>query len=273
MVLMTAPLLSYSQERLIDRLAMELTEKPDTIRYLAYYDEATKGSSQLLELIADGADSVPHVDPGHPLWFATMEDFVNHKLGGFHHGEYKPAFSQMPITFDSISIGYPMHDGFTALGIYYQAEETLHEALGIISSHKIPEQNWSFHKPHSKDIHFLKEQEENWFFEFEGLDHPLSFIFKIETPVGEFLMALAQGDGHSSFHNKGKHYHFTIFKRSSHHWEFYDRFLTDSFLLPWMDMDGDGVPELLYEAHGSIFFGVFSFYPNYHSVVPLSGER
>jgi len=104
------------------------------------------------------------------------------------------------------------------------------------------------------------------------LDHPLSFIFKIETPEVEFLMALPNGAGHGR-RSHGEKLHFTIFRRIDGDWEFFDRVVTDSFLLPWMDIDGDGVPEMLYEAHDSILYGVFRFFPTYKNIVTLSGER
>ncbi|MEM9327331.1 MAG: hypothetical protein AAGA85_16815 [Bacteroidota bacterium] len=273
--LLTLLPLSHGQEVLIDRLMWdpETVTNPDTSMYLAYFSGEAEGHSQILEKITEENDSVPTVAAGTEMWFASMEDFVNHKLGGFHHGHYDPAFGQMPIAFDSVVGGYPMHNGNLGLGIYYQTNKTIPEALGIVSSHPIPEQRWSFLKPHNGDLRFLRKQEDNWFFENEGLDNPLAFVFKIETPKGQYLMAMANGGDHHKSPMGKQNLHFSIFKHSLGHWEFYDRIITDSFLLPWMDVDGDGVPEILYEAHGSIFFGVFSFFPEYKSVITLSGER
>ena len=226
---------NYPNQKSFDaKNPIELTDSSalveDTILFLTYFASSnlTNGSCILGTVDQWGEDLFSDLKEGKELWIGSIE----YKLVAFGsspkflNNEYSPVINQTPILYDSLNIDRQCIDT-CMIQMHYTLKHNIPEGPGIISSYPMPKQTWKLLKPTKKDISFLANEHDSW----ERID-------LIKTTKGNFLIVQYDTFDDGEFID-----HLTLVYRNDEGWKLMGDF-EDHWNWPFVDIDGDGVPEL-----------------------------
>lgn len=223
----------FEHEPAVDSPSIGMESVTPPVLYLCYFNgyEGKHPYAMIGNTMQYGHDSIPGIYQDSIFYVYSADNWL---MGisplTYDSRRYTPDIQSWKTKVDSIDIP---EDEWGNIQIYFNVDEPpLLSSAGLVSTKPLPEQTWKMIRPTKYDTgYFMRHQgiEQNV---FRRLD-----IF--ETSKGKFMI----GQWETGQGGEFDQHRTTVYEKTEEGWKSMFRY-TSQWNVPFLDIDGDGVPEL-----------------------------